>query len=116
MSNRATSLGILLTTLIMSCVASVSIAQETSDQPHSIYSGIATEYEADCRVLLDYQKFFANHISVSKAIVKDIKQTINDVAADRGCFGSSQSNSYPSTKSKADKLKPEVDSSLEKKK
>lgn len=103
MSNRATCFGILLTMLIMSSIGSVSIAQETTPQSLSINSAIAADYEADCRRLSDYQKLFTNHANASKEIVNDIKQTINDVAADRGCVGSPQSNSDDSNKLKADK-------------
>ena len=100
MSNRATCFGILLTMLIMSSIGSVSIAQETPYPPSSINSAIAADYEADCRLLSDYQKLFTNHDNASKETVNDIKQTINDIAADRGCVGSPQSNSDDSNKLK----------------
>ena len=103
MSNRATCFGILLTMLIMSSIGSVSIAQETPYPPSSINSAIAADYEADCRLLSDYQKLFTNHVNSSKETVNDIKQTINDIAADRGCVGSPQSNSDDSNKLKVDK-------------
>lgn len=112
MSNKITYLGILLTILIMSCVKSVSIAQETSSQPPVINPEIATVHVADCNVILNYQKLFTNHNNASKETVNDIKQTINDIAADRNCLNHYQNKTYASVNN----LEPVIESSLETKK
>lgn len=104
MSNKITPIGILLTMLIMSFFGSLVFAQETPSQQPTINPEIATEYEANCKIILDYLKLFNNHNNASKKTVKDIQQTIKDIAEDRGCLNSPSNNlKLENTKLQADK-------------